>query len=605
MKKYIIKLGLVVFATLFSVSCNDDFLDRQPLDEISNEIFWNTENDLKVYNNGLYHLARNEDNVPILMGHDEGFDSQARGIWYLDGFSDNTAPREARAEHFQRVRAGKHITPDNPNAFWFGYEGWNFLRAINIGLANYPKAKLVGRDGLDAEGVRNLYVGEARLLRGWFYADKVQKFGDVQWVDKELTTADEDILYGERDPREFVMDKVLEDLNFATTYLPNDWKDGEAPGRLNRWAALLVKARVCLFEGTWRKYHGGSNADTWIQAAADAAKELMDNGPYSLYTTGDTTNSYNTIHRLTDLSGNPEVIYWRRYQQGIFTNHVQSYHRSYNGGATKNMVEDYLCADGLPITLSPLYKGDAVYEDIWENRDPRLRQSILHPDDQPLYRYGNHDYKPENRYPKVTGMTTPGNKITTGYHIIKVYENNAAYATYNTSTTPAIILRFGEALLIYAEAKAELGTITQEDLDVSINLLRDRVGMPHMTTAPPMDPRYADDGVSALIAEIRRERRIELFIEGFRYDDLRRWKQGKKLLQKDYGIRWDDANRTRFDPANQVTIKTGLVDGIEYLEIYKGTDYETPVFDEAKHYLWPLPLSTISQNPNLGQNPGW
>ncbi|MEX1238281.1 MAG: RagB/SusD family nutrient uptake outer membrane protein [Cyclobacteriaceae bacterium] len=598
MKKHIIKISLVVFATLIFASCNDDFLDRQPLDEISNEIFWNTENDLMVYNNGIYHLARNEDNVPILMGHDEGFDSQARGIWYLDGFSDNTAPRAPRAEHFQRVRAGKHITPNTANDFWFGYEGWNFLRAINVGLANYPRAQVT-------EAVRNKYVAEARLLRGWFYADKVQKFGDVQWIEKDVAVTDDEILYGSRDGREFVMDKVLEDLNFATTNLPNNWGDGQAPGRLNRWAALLVKARMCLFEGTWRRYHGGSNPDTWLQAAADAAKELMDDGPYSLYTTGDTTNSYNAIHRMTDLSGNKEVLYWRRYQQGIFTNHVQSYHKDYSGGATKDMVESYLCSDGLPITISTLYQGDAVYEDIWENRDPRLRQSILHPDDQPIYRYGNHDYKPENRYPKVQGMTTPGNKISTGYHLIKVYENNAAYATYNTSTTPAIVLRFGEALLIYAEAKAELGTITQEDLDVSINLLRDRVGMPHLMLAPPMDPRHASEGISSLLVEIRRERRVELFIEGFRYDDLRRWKQGSKLAVKDYGIRWDAANKTRFDPANQVTIKPGLVDGIEYLEIYKGTDYETPVFDESKHYLWPIPISDLSQNKNLAQNTGW
>jgi len=269
------------------------------------------------------------------------------------------------------------------------------------------------------------------------------------------------------------------------------------------------------------------------------------------------------------------------------------------------MVESYLCSDGLPITLSPQYQGDAVYEDIWENRDPRLRQSVLHPDDQPIYRYGNHDYKPENRYPKIQGMTTPGHKQYTGYHIIKVYENSAAYATYNTSSTPAIILRFGEALLIYAEAKAELGTITQEDLDVSINLLRDRVGMPHLDLNPPMDPRHAADGISALLVEIRRERRVELFIEGFRYDDLRRWKMGKKLEQKDYGMRWDDANKTRFDAAGQVTVKTGLVEGIPYLEIYKGTDYENPVFDESKHYLRPIPLIDISQNPNIGQNPGW
>ena len=595
------KIGLMVFATLISVSCNDDFLERMPLDEISNETFWNTENDLKVYNNGLYHIARNENDVPILMGHDEGFDSQSRGPWYLDGMADNTAPLHSRADFFQRVRAGRYTVTNNPDLF--GYKGWNFLRAINVGLANYPKAQVT-------EEVRNKYIGEARLLRGWFYADKVSKFGDVQWVDKEVTPDDDEILYGARDDREFVMSKVLEDLNFATQNLPDDWGDGNAPGRLNRWCALAVKARVCLFEGTWRKYHGGSDVDMWLQEAADAALEVMQDGPYSLYVTGDPNTDYNAIHRMTDLSGNPEVLYWRRYQLGIFTNHVQNYHKGYVGGATKDMVESYLSSDGLPITLSPLYLGDQVYENIWVDRDPRLAQSILHPDNQAYYRYGNHDFD-VTRYPQIQGMSTPGLKSTTGYHIIKVYENNAAYATYNTSTTPAIILRFGEVLLNYAEAKAELGTITQADLDMSINLLRDRVGMPHLDLNPPMDPRHAADGVSALIVEIRRERRVELFMEGFRYDDLRRWKQGKKLEVKDYGIRWDAANKARFDPDGEVTIQSSItkdIDGndVEYLDIYAGSsDYATPVFDESKHYLWPLPINAISQNPNLGQNPGW
>ncbi len=464
-------------------------------------------------------------------------------------------------------------------------------------MDNYPKVKV-------SEEIRNKYIGEARLLRGWFYADKVSKYGDVQWVDRELTIDDEDILYGERDDREFVMEKVLEDLTFATENIPDNWGDGNAPGRLNRWCALLIKSRVCLFEGTWRKYHGGTSPEIWLQEAADAAQELMENGPYSLYSTGDPNSDYNAIHRMTDLTGNPEVLYWRRYQLGIFTNHVQSYHKDYNGGATKSAVEAYLCTDGLPISLSPLYLGDEVYENIWENRDPRLRQTILHPDDQAIYRYGNHDFG-VTRYPRIQGMTGPGNKIATGYHIIKVYENNAAYATYNVSTTPAIILRFGEALLNYAEAKAELGDITQADLDISINLLRDRVAMPHLTLAVPMDPLHANEGVSALIVEIRRERRIELFMEGFRYDDLRRWKQGKKLEDKAYGIRWDAANKARFDPKGEVTIQSSTVDGIEYLDIYKGTDYANPVFDEGKHYLWPIPTSAISQNPALGQNPGW
>lgn len=591
--KNIIKISLVVVAIMFG--CNDEFLERQPLDQITSETFWNTENDLRVYNNSFYELARDDDEVPIMMGHDDGFNSHRYGIWHLSGFSDDTAPRHSRHDNYQRVRAGKHTVPTDP--FMYGYQGWDFLRAINVGMDNYDKADV-------SEEVRNQYVGEARLFRGWFYHDKVSKFGDVQWVETELDITDDEILYGERDNRDFVMEKVLEDLNFAVEHMPDDWGDGNAPGRLNRWCALLVKSRVCLFEGTWRKYHGGSNPEMWLQEAADAAQELIQSGPYSLYTTGDPNFDYNASHRMDDLSGNPEVLYWRRYELGIYTNHVVSYHTGYNGGATKSLVEDYLSTDGLPITLSPLYQGDEVYENIWENRDPRLRQTILHPDDQAIYRYGNHD--PDvTRYPQIQGMTTPGIKTYTGYHIIKVYDNDAAFATYNTSSTPAITLRFAEALLNYAEAKAELGTITQADLDMSINLLRDRVAMPHMTMDVPMDPRYANDGVSALIVEIRRERRIELFMEGFRYDDLRRWKQGKKLEDKDYGIRWDEAYRNQIDPNGEVTVQSSVVDGEEYLDIYKGTDYADPVFDESKHYLWPLPLSALSQNQNLSQNPGW
>jgi len=254
--------------------------------------------------------------------------------------------------------------------------------------------------------------------------------------------------------------------------------------------------------------------------------------------------------------------------------------------------------------LSPLYKGDAVFENIFENRDPRLRQTVLYPADQPYYNYGNHAIA-AYPYPRIKGMSG-GRSSATGYHVIKIYENNAAVATYNVSTTPAIILRFSEVLLNYVEAKAELGTITQGDLDITVNKLRERVGMTaKLTLTPPMDPRYANDGVSALISEIRRERRVELFMEGFRYGDLMRWKQGKKLLVKDYGMRWDAANKARVDPTNKATVKFSDVNGIPYLEPYKGTDYENPVFNEAKHYLWPIPISYLSQNPNLGQNPGW
>lgn len=593
MKKNILKISFVIFATLIMVSCNDEFLERQPLDAISNETFWNTENDLKVYNNGLYNMAKDDINVPIMLGHHNGFDSQWASYAYLDGYSDNTTPLEPRGLRFATVRAGIHQVPSSAQDF--GWRGWNFLRAINVGMDNYAKAKVT-------DAVRDKYIGEARLFRGWFYADKVQKFGDVTWVDHELTTESEE-LYAKRTPRAEVMEKVLADLTFACEKLPSAWKVEGDPGRFNRWVALAVKSRVCLFEGTWRKYHGGADANKWLTEAAAAAKELIEKGPYKLYTSSDMLHVYNATHRATDLTGNPEVIYWRKYATGVEVNHFLSYHAGYNGGASKDMVEDYLCNDGLPITLSPLYKGDAVYEDIFENRDPRLRQTILHPADQAYYRYGNHDFNAYT-YPRIRGMSG-GQTIASGYHIIKVYEVNATSATYNVSTTPAITLRLAEAMLNYAEAVAELGTLTQADLDMTINKLRARVGMPGMTLNPPMDPRYASWGVSSNIVEIRRERRVELFMEGFRYDDLRRWKLGKKLETKSYGMRWDEANQTRFDPTKKATIKTALVNGIPYLEPYQGTDYANPKFDESKHYLWPIPINAISQNPALGQNPGW
>ena len=545
-----------------------------------------------MYNNSLYNLARNDVAVPILMGHTDGFNSHFGNIWSQDEFSDNMAPREARHVRFQQVRAGKHNVPSNPE--WFGYQGWNFIRAINVGLANYDRAQI-------PQAAKDKYAAEARLFRGWFYAEKVQKFGDVPFVDRELNIDSEE-LYAARTPRKEAMQKVLEDLNFATEKLPADWGDGNAPGRLNRWAALLVKARVCLYEGTFNKYHGAGDANMWLEEAAKASKELMEKGPYRLYSTGNPQNDYNAYHRVLDLTGNPEVIAWRKYKVGVVTNHIQSYF-SYTGGATKSLVEDYLCTDGLPISLSPLYKGDEKFEDLFVNRDPRLRQTVLHPDDTDKYNYHLGDGRD---YPRLLGMPGGGYATTTGYHIIKHYNaDDMIGKAYNTAESPAIILRFAEALLIYAEAKAELGTITQGDLDVSINLLRDRVGMPHLEMGKiPVDPRYTAEGISPLIAEIRRERRIELFMEGHRYNDLKRWKQGKKLEIPTMGIRWSTDAQTRFKGTTMQT-STDPVSGKVYIDVYKGTDWANPVFNESKHYLWPIPLNTLAQNPAIKQNPGW
>jgi hypothetical protein len=587
------KNKLIVFLLLLFVgtSCNDEFLERFPLDAITNDTFWNTENDLAVYNNSLYNLARNDNDVPILMAHHDGFNSHRWSMWYMDELSDNATARHPRHTFFMQIRAGKHNIPVNSS--FFGYQGWEFVRSINIGLANYERAKV-------SEKVRNQYIAEARLFRGWFYADKVSKFGDVPYVETELNTESEE-LFAERMPRVEAMDKIFADLDFAAKNLPANWGDGSAPGRLNRWAALLVQARVCLFEGTWRKYHGIAGGDKFLQAASAASKELIESGPYRLYSTGNPETDYNSYMRKLDVTGNPEVMYWRKYTLGVFTNHVQSYFE-YHGGATRDFVEDYLCTDGQPITLSPLYEGDNTVEETFVNRDPRMRQTVLHPEEAVAYKFHNADGRD---YPRLNGMAG-GRQSNTGYHVIKNYNaDDMIGKAFNTAESPAIVLRFAEALLVYAEAQAELGQISQADLDMSINKLRDRVGMPHLELGNvPVDPRYVADGISPILAEIRRERRVELFNEGFRYDDLRRWKQGKKLTKKSLGLAMNAAAKTRY-AGTVVRTYFDAERGKEYLEPYAGTDFENPVFDENRHYLWPIPLNSLAQNPNIKQNPGW
>lgn len=564
-------------------SCNDEFLERIPLDELSLETFFQSENDLRTYNNGLYDKTQDDRSLVVLHGHATRFPSSNSSYWYLDGFSDNTAPSDGL---FNSIRAGTHRTNSR---YFFGWGEWDFLRSINIGLANYDRATIDRK-------IINRYAGEARLFRAWFYWDRVSKFGDVPYIDKELSPDSPELFEG-RDDRDFVMTKVLEDLEFAEANLPENWGDGQNPGRMDMAVALALKARICLFEGTWQKYRG-KDGSMWLEKSAAAAKQLMDTGEFELNMSGDSLTAYNEAFQETEtLAGNPEIIYWIKYETAIRDNNIVNFYPSRSGGATKDMVEDYLCSDGLPISLSDLYAGDATIEDVFVNRDPRLPATILNPKDQERYDYNEGDTKAYPRLPGMGGITS-----NTGYHIVKQYSAETDRRGYNRGTTPAIAFRLGETYLIYAEAMAELGRISQADLDQSINKLRDRVSMPHLMMDPPMDPRYADVGISSLLVEIRRERRVELFAEGQRYDDLRRWKRGKKLEQPDLGIRFDAAAMARYENAKVQTVE---INGIPYVAPFKGTSFENPVFDESKHYLWPIPNGALSENPALGQNPGW
>ena len=280
-----------------------------------------------------------------------------------------------------------------------------------------------------------------------------------------------------------------------------------------------------------------------------------------------------------DYTDNKEAIFFVSYITDKRMNNRPRSAREAGTGMTKDFVESFLCKDGLPIELSSLYKGDAKFMDEFENRDPRLKQCVYTPD-RPIAILPDGSKEYENS-PVFNNMTF------TGYRLYKLYSPLSEDNEYIKCTLDDLVYRYGEVLLNYAEAKAELGECDQTVLDKTINKLRDRVAMPHMNVNIDfIDPNWPDweVGVSPLINEIRRERRVELACEGLRWNDLCRWKAGKLLENvKSYlGAR---------DP------ETG-----EYRILYSGM---TRVWND-RLYLYPIPTDELTYNPNLKpQNPGW
>lgn len=576
MKKFLKYAGLGMFIMLMTTGCNDDFLERFPLDELTNETFWNSEADLRAFVNKLYPSLGN------------GI------VWTVDDQSDNQAP-----ETFNTVAAGLH-TIDN------GSWSWSFLRDCNFFLENFDR-----NPGLD-QSVKDRYQGEVLAFRANWVFSRIKRWGDIPFTTRVLTNQDTEELFGERVPRKVVMEQVLEDLTRAAELIPPTAPEG----RLTKWAALALKARICLHEGTFRKYHNLGDDQLFLEEAASAAKQIMDEGGFELYSTGDPAQDYNDLFSEISLSGNPEVILARVYDGvNIGHNFIRFMVESIQNGMTKDMVNDYLCTDGLPIGLSPLYQGDNSLPDEFANRDPRMAQTIL-PLSQNFFAERDGD-ETEPRLPWAAGFSSA---TTTGYHIIKYYDP-VEVRKIDEAETDLPLIRYAEVLLVYAEAMAELGRADQSVIDLSINRLRERVGMAPMTVADlARDPSsdmvasagYLDTDVPVLIEEIRRERRVELAAEGFRYDDLMRWRAGRMLTKQTLGVRWD-AVKDLTDPSGtplysgDSAIPGNLfdLDPGGYIDVYSRQLPGGKVFDPNKHYFFSIPVEEITLNPNLAQNPGW
>ncbi len=616
MKKKIIYILSGIFVIAGLTGCNDSFLDRKPVTDINEPQYWNTRNDLELFTNGIYNQAADNSKYDFMLGHThDAWASNTHSVLWWDVMSDNYVSRNSNHSWAAQYAAGQNNIPTNTGR---GTWQWELLRRCNTLIQNAPLAVEVD------EKIRNYYEGEAYFFRAWFYLDKVQKYGDVPWINIPLTTESEELRKG-RDKREIIMDSVLNDINRAVTYLPVEWDD-KREGRVDKGTALALKSRICLYEGTYRKYHNLKEGNKFLEECVKASEELIAMNKYQIHSTGNPDKDYASLFITDDLAGNKEVIFYRKYTTGVLGHRICGYLVQSGNGATKDFVDDFLCIEdgkALPLRATKRFQnneyevlGDFRLKNIFKDRDPRLSQIILNPEDSKEILFNRDQFE----FPRITGMT--GWESATGYYVIKYYEKSQDAKGYGNESHDAPLFRYAEVLLNLAEATAELETCTQTILDKTINKLRSRVNMPPLDINDiPVDSKYAIEGLSPLLTEIRRERRVELCFEQLRYQDLMRWKKGNYLQKPVLGMRFEESYIDDYDyyagndndpekiEAHRKRLKATLylrtIDGKTYLDAYGGTNFTRREFDEKKHYLWPIPSGEIARNPNLNQTPEW
>lgn len=550
----------ILLGTACLTACSDS-LDLYPKDSLSDKTFWNTKSDLEAYTNSMYSS----------IGASCVFDS-----W------DNLIPNVRNTSVW-----GEGIVPASGGGW-----SWGDVRACNYLLTRHHTV----------HEEHSQYVGEARFFRAMFYFSKLCKFGEVPFYNKDLKIDDVDDLYKPRDSRDLVVDSILADLDYAIKTLPE--KKDAVKGRLNKDAAATLASRVSLFEGTWRKYRNQDNWEKYLNKCVAYSEYIMNKGLYSIWTgMNDPKKNYYWFFIQEDMSNNCEVILPKIYDLALNLKHGMTRTLAQNeSGYSADYVESYLCLDGKPISISPLYEGrDSIRQEM-KNRDPRMMQTIDNPDQA----FTTAD---DDTHPIYNSLPLP--RCVTGYQNVKFHSPYMRDFDALNSTIDYPIYRYAEVLLNFAEAKAELGTLTNADLDKSINQIRKRVDMPNMTLENVNfeDPGAYDCGypVSNLIREIRRERRVELVLEGFRVNDIKRWKAGKLLENPKVflGMKVNPEMRARYETAYGGS-------GTYTRKTTPAPDYSLILYEDVAPFEWydrlylsPLPKDQLILNPNLTQNPGW
>lgn len=595
------------------VSCNDDFLEVYPRDTQTEATAFVTADNFETYAWGLYSI--------------------------FGGYSDDTLGDDKNGGNMVSNAAGgesdwamgKYKVPSSGGDWDF-----SFIRRCNLMLDHIDGSQM-------NEDEKKHWRAVGLFFRSHRYFQLLQKFGDVPWIEHVLSTDSEELYYP-RDSRDMVASNILRDLKQAVADIR---EGGNGNNTVNTDVVNTFLSRFALFEGTWRKYHGLQDADTYLQAAADAALAVINTGKYSV------NPSYDALFNSEDLTGAASIILFRQYTGGElghnYTRRIRTGELTFE--ATKDLVDSYLCSDGKPISTSDVFEDapgeegkDRLREyDRFRNRDRRLYVTIVPPYNENMSDSKDSEYKVMlddadnaswtgtkrlpmtnfkgqvcNSQPNLMESSnfTNWGKTHMGFCMWKYYNTTTPSTTANSdNTTDAPIFRYEEVLLNYAEAMCELGKFDQAVADRTINLMRrrpscniadmdvDAIAAAGRNWDPALETGgYYNRAADPVLWEIRRERRLEFVGEGFAFRDIRRWKIADLVLNKRPQGAWIDRNVYGGNLTLQDIDGNTLPADAQY---GYGAYFGKPSGWLEHYYLYPLPLNNLVLNEALEQNPGW